>query len=33
MTEGDRKQFTKLVTDVHAFYKQDCSQFALERMV
>jgi hypothetical protein len=29
MQPNDRAEFAQLVTDVHAFYRQDCSQFVL----
>jgi hypothetical protein len=30
MQEADRPDFGQLVTDVHAFYRQDCSRFVLD---
>lgn len=30
MQERDRPEFGQLVTDVHAFYRQDCSRFVLD---
>lgn len=30
MQERDRAEFGELVTDVHAFYRQDCSRFVLD---
>lgn len=29
MTSNDRKLFSKLITDLHAFYRADCTPFAL----
>lgn len=30
MKPADRKEFARLLTDVHAYYKQDCSKFVLD---
>lgn len=30
MEQADRADFAQLVTDVHAFYRQDCSRFVLD---
>ncbi len=30
MQQGDRKEFARLVTDVHAYYRQDCTPFVLD---